>query len=79
LKEKISLFCDVTREAVIGVPNVSSIYEVPLALAEERLDQIVITYLSLPSGESDLSEWRKMVEAYRAPKVACGSPLSGNM
>jgi len=40
LKEKISLFCDVTREAVIALPNVSSIYEVPLALAEERLDQM---------------------------------------
>ncbi len=69
LKEKISLFCDVNREAVIGLTDVSSIYEVPLVLEQEGLDDIVIKYLDLPVKKKaeDLSEWREIVKTILSP------------
>ena len=67
LKEKISLFCDTSKEGVVGLVDVSSIYEVPLALAAEGLDETVIKYLNLPpKKKSDLTEWKQMVEAMAA-------------
>src|SRR4026207_2451038 len=47
IKQKIALFCDVDEEAVITAKDVSSIYEVPLVLAAEGLDRIVLKYLPL--------------------------------
>ncbi|HWP98387.1 MAG TPA: CTP synthase [Syntrophomonadaceae bacterium] len=61
LKAKMALFCDVEREAVIQLKDADSIYEVPLMLARERLDQEVIKRLGLDCPEADLSEWEEMV------------------
>ncbi|MDI6730971.1 MAG: CTP synthase [Candidatus Margulisbacteria bacterium] len=68
LKEKISLFCDVDKEAVIGLADVPSLYEVPLALEKEGLDDIVLKYLDLPVKRGDLSGWEKMVEQMKQPE-----------
>ncbi|OGC12740.1 CTP synthase [candidate division WOR-1 bacterium RIFOXYA2_FULL_37_7] len=68
LKDKISLFCDVARDAVIGLPDIDSLYEVPLSLEKERLDEIVVNYLDLVSDPADLHEWQKMVEALKTPE-----------
>jgi CTP synthase len=62
LNEKISLFCDVTSEAVIGLVDVDMLYEVPLALEKEGLDDIVLKYLGLPLKKGNLSQWVKLVE-----------------
>ena len=69
LKEKISLFCDVNREAVIGLTDVSSIYEVPLVLEQEGLDDIVIKYLDLQVKKKaeDLNDWREIVKTILSP------------
>lgn len=69
LKDKISMFCDVNREAVIGLADVSSIYEVPLALEQEGLDDIVIKYLNLQvkKKDDDLNEWREIVKTILSP------------
>ena len=67
LKEKISNFCDVEKNAVIPLPDIPSIYEVPLALAQVGLDDIVASYLNLPIGASDLMEWQRIVESYHNP------------
>lgn len=61
LNDKISLFCDVDSEAVIGLADVKLLYEVPLALEREKLDDIVLKYLEIPAKKSDLKEWEKMV------------------
>ena len=50
IKRKIALFCDVEEEAVITAKDVASIYEVPLVLAEEGLDRIVLNRLHLPAS-----------------------------
>jgi len=61
LREKISLFCDVDREAVIPMPTVSNVYEVPLILEQEHLGQYIVDKLDLTANQTDLNEWRNMV------------------
>ena len=60
IKDKISLFCDVEREAVIPLPTVSTIYEVPLILEEVGLGQLVIDRLSLKAKSTDLKQWQEL-------------------
>lgn len=69
MKDKIALFCDVNREAVIGLTDVSSIYEVPLILEQEGLDDIVVNYLGLSAKKKDggLTEWHDIVKTILSP------------
>ncbi len=67
LKRKIALFCDVAEEAVITAKDVPTIYEVPLVLAAEGLDTIVMKYLHLPPTERKLAEWEALVARIRNP------------
>ncbi|MFA5034172.1 MAG: CTP synthase [Candidatus Margulisiibacteriota bacterium] len=66
MKEKISLFCDVNKEAVIGLPDMPSIYDVPLAIEKENLGEIVVKYLDLESKKVDLTEWEKIVKEWHS-------------
>jgi CTP synthase len=65
LKEKISLLCDVPTRGVISAMDAESIYEVPLILHREGLDDLLAHLLHLPETEPDLSEWRALVERVR--------------
>ena len=67
IKNKIGLFCNVSPEAVITARDVASIYEVPVTLQEEGLDQLVIRQLGLPEAECDLRQWRDLVEGIGDP------------
>src|SRR5436189_619347 len=67
IKRKIALFCDVDEEAVITAKDVSSIYEVPLVLATEGLDRIVLKYLHLPQTERRMGAWEELVDRIRHP------------
>src|SRR3954465_15832435 len=68
IKRKIALFCDVAEEAVITAKDVSSIYEVPLVLAAEGLDRIVLKYLHLPHTERRMQEWEDLVARVTHPR-----------
>ncbi len=68
MKEKISLFCDTAKEAVIGLSDVPLLYEVPLTLERENLDEIVVKYLALSAKKGDLADWAKMVEEMKNPE-----------
>ena len=69
IKDKISLFCNVPKEGVIDVADVSeSIYEVPLNLNKQGLDQKLCALLHLPSSPADLSKWEQMLHRLRHPK-----------
>src|SRR5947207_3172206 len=68
LKRKIALFCDVDPEAVITAKDVSTIYEVPLVLAGEGLDRIVLKHLGLPVTEKHMESWEALVERIKNPK-----------
>jgi len=61
MEEKLALFCDIDKDAVIQALDAPSIYEVPLALEEEGLAGIVIEKLGISCGPPNLSEWRDMV------------------
>ena len=66
VKDKIALFCDTDPEAVVSAVNASSIYEVPLMLNEEGLDEYICDHLGLPAHKPDLSEWRGLVERIKS-------------
>jgi len=76
-KNKISLFCDVDREAVIPLPTVSTIYEVPLILEEEGLGQLIVDKLSLKAHQPDLSQWQELVSRLKAPHEPVNIALVG--
>lgn len=62
LKRKVALFCNVQPEAVVESIDVSTIYEVPIKMEEEKLDEIVLEKLDLPlNSEPDLDSWKKFL------------------
>jgi CTP synthase len=67
LKRKIALFCDVDEEAVITAKDVATIYEVPLVLAAEGLDRIVLKRLHLPQTERRMQAWEDLVSRIKNP------------
>ena len=62
IKEKISLFCNVKRECVIENKTVPVLYEAPLMLHQEGLDEVAVKILGLPDRPIDLSEWSEMID-----------------
>lgn len=69
IKDKISLFCNVPKDAVIDVADVTtSIYEVPLNLHEQQLDHKLCQKLGLSAKEADLTRWKEVVHKLRHPK-----------
>ena len=67
VKAKIAMFCSVAEEAVITARDVDTIYQVPLALAEEKLDEQILRRLDLPVGPADLRPWRELLHRIRNP------------
>jgi len=68
IKDKISLFCDVDKEAVISLVTSDTIYEVPLLLEDAGLGEFIVRRLGLRAEKSNLEEWRAMVAKLKAPK-----------
>jgi CTP synthase len=77
LKDKISLFCDVAKEAVIPLVTAETIYEVPLMLEETGLSELIIHRLGLEAKDVDLKEWRAMVAKLKTPKDPVSIALVG--
>lgn len=67
-RDKIALFCDVERRAVVPMPTVGSIYEVPPLLEDSGLGDYVIERMELKASPRDLHDWRLMVERLRHPQ-----------
>jgi CTP synthase len=77
MKKKIALYTNVAKEAVITAKDVDNIYEVPLFLHEEGLDDQIIKMLELPEREPDLSEWQEVVRKVKNPSTATTIALVG--
>ena len=78
LKGKVALFCNVSKEAVIESIDVSTIYEVPIMMQQEKLDVIVLKKLGLPLGnEPDLKDWNEFLYRYKNPKKEVKIALIG--
>ena len=61
IKEKISLFCNVRKEAVIEAPDAETIYEVPLIYKDQGLDKILLDHFKMKCKNTDLKKWRSNV------------------
>ncbi len=68
VKDKISLFCDVERRAVVPLITAQTIYEVPLILEEAGLGAFIVERLGLPAKPADLDQWRELVQGLKMPK-----------
>lgn len=67
MKEKLALLCDIDREAIIQAVDAPTIYEVPLTLQEEGLDNIVLRRLGIDAPPADMTEWKAMVDKIKTP------------
>ncbi|MFA5368301.1 MAG: CTP synthase [Dehalococcoidia bacterium] len=77
VKDKIALFCDVERRAVIALPTLPIIYEIPLVLEEAGLGSLIVEKLDLPRNEPDFDEWRDIVNRMRKPKESIKIAIVG--
>ena len=68
LKRKIGLFCDIDANAVVECLDASTLYEVPLMLQAQGLDQIVLDHLKIEAPPADMTEWTAMVERVKSLK-----------
>ena len=62
IKDKIALFCDVPRRAVVPLITTDNIYKVPLVLEDSGIGDILVEALDLPGGNRDLADWRALVQ-----------------
>ncbi len=69
-RDKIALFCDVERRAVVPVPTVRSIYQVPALLEDAGLGDFVVERMRLEAGGRDLADWRRLVERLLHPNAS---------
>jgi CTP synthase len=67
IKEKIAHFCNVPTNCVISNPDVNSIYELPLVLHNEGLDERIVELLGIWTGAPHLNEWEEIVANYHNP------------
>ncbi|HPP80823.1 MAG TPA: CTP synthase [Deltaproteobacteria bacterium] len=65
LKEKIALFCNVEKSAVINAVDVQSVYEVPIEFHREGLDDRIVEYLNMWTREPRMQGWEDLVERIR--------------
>ena len=69
IREKLALFCNVKREAIIQSIDVNTIYDVPLKMLEEGLDRVVINKLQLqPKQSHQLEAWNAFLKRFKNPK-----------
>jgi CTP synthase len=68
IKKKISLFCDVNLDCVISAPDVESIYELPMHLADEGADEKIAELLNIWSRSPGLERWKHIVQRIKQPQ-----------
>ncbi|MEX0907893.1 MAG: CTP synthase [Gemmatimonadota bacterium] len=68
LKRKTALFTNVDPAGVIEAQDVDTIYEVPLAYRQQKLDDLIIAKLGLQAGQPDMASWERMVSRVQSPR-----------
>src|SRR5213083_1370819 len=77
LKEKIALFCNVEKGAVITAKDVETVYEVPIVFRKEGLDELIVRSLRLDASPPNLREWDAIVQKIKHPKHEVSVALVG--
>jgi len=65
MKEKISLFCDINEKAVIEMRDADTLYQIPISLQEQQLDQLTCDHLDLQCAEAEMGKWQELVDKVR--------------
>ncbi|MFJ7970090.1 CTP synthase [Psychrobacillus sp. NPDC096389] len=66
MKDKIGLFCDIKPEEVIECIDADSLYEIPLNLQAQHLDQIVVDHFQLTTKDADMTDWKALVDEVKS-------------
>lgn len=77
MKEKISLFCDVDKKAIIEGRDADNIYEIPLKYEEDGLADLVLEKFGFEKAAPELTEWKKLVDVLKKPKNRCTVAMVG--
>ena len=76
-KDKLALFCSVSKDAVIECRDMKSIYEVPLALEEQKFANVVLKLLQSEERPANLDAWRNLVDKINHPKRTIKIAIAG--
>ncbi len=69
LRDKIALFCDVDRDAVISAYDVDTVYQIPINFADQHVDEIILRQFQIDNpAPRDLSRWSAMLDRMRNPE-----------
>jgi CTP synthase len=77
VRKKLALFCDVDEEAVIAAPDVETIYELPLHLHREGIDEAIVHRLNIWTARPELSHWERIVATLKNPSESVRIALVG--
>jgi CTP synthase len=77
MKRKLALFCDIDANAVIECIDAETLYEVPMMLREQGLDDIVVNHLKLKTNLPDMTEWENMVHRMKNLKLTTEIAIVG--
>ncbi|HEY4087214.1 MAG TPA: CTP synthase [Bryobacteraceae bacterium] len=78
MKDKIALFCDVDKDAVVAAKDVSSVYEIPIVFAEEGVDEIILKHLDIDhTSPRYLDDWKGMLNRMQNPRDSVDIALVG--
>ncbi len=67
-RSKIAMFTNVEERGVVSLPDVGNIYEIPLLLHEQGVDNLIVEKLQLKVHEADLTDWQQVVDAQQHPE-----------
>lgn len=76
-RKKIALFTNVDEKAVISARDVDSIYQVPLSLHEQGLDELIVKKFGLKASDANLEDWKEVVERQKKPRQEVTIALVG--
>ena len=77
LKEKIALFCDVPKQAVIAVKDEKILYQIPLEINKQNFDSLVCKQFGFKNGKVDLSKWKELISRIKKTKKIVTIALVG--
>lgn len=77
LEEKVALFCDIEKDAVIQAVDAETIYELPLKLKEQGFDDFVVERLGLQCGPAQIADWERIVQRIKNPQGTVKVALVG--
>jgi CTP synthase len=66
--DKLSMYCDVDKEAIVGLPTLSSVYDVPLRMEESGIGEYIVSKLGLTAAQPKLASWKQLTTKIHGPK-----------